>query len=75
MKLKELKAFMKSIPADMDDFTIVNGEFMLDKDGETFILNNNKVLTAYVDVPNKEIQLLHQSDKEVKDLILGLDGN
>jgi hypothetical protein len=75
MKLSELKAFVNSIPAEMDDFTVVNGEFTLDKDGNTFIMSNKTVLTAYVDRPNSEIQLLHQTDKEVKDLILGLDGD
>lgn len=73
MELGELKIFINSIPKEMDKFTVVNGEFMLDKDGKTFIMGNNKVLTAYVDRPNKEIQLLHQTDKEVKDLIIGLE--
>lgn len=75
MKLSELKAFINSIPAEMDDFTVVNGEFTLDKDGNTFIMSNKAVLTAYVDRPNSEVQLLHQTDKEVKDLILGLDAD
>lgn len=73
MTLRELKTFINSIPEDMDDFIVVNGEFMLDKDDKTFIMGNNKVLTAYVDRPNKEVQFLHQTDKDVKDLILGLD--
>lgn len=75
MTLGELKTYINSIPKDMDDFTVVNGEFMLDKDDKTFIMGNNKVLTVYVDRPNKEVQFLHQTDKEVKDLILGLDGD
>lgn len=74
MKLKELRGFIDSIPADMDEYTVVNGEFTVAKDGKTFVMSNNKVLTAYVDRPNKEVQLLHQTDKEVKDMILGLDG-
>ncbi len=75
MILSELKAFVNSIPEEMDSFTVVNGEFGLAKDGNTFVMTNNKVLTAYVDVPNKEVQLLHQTDKDVKDLIMGLDGD
>jgi hypothetical protein len=75
MKLSELKAFVNSIPDDMNDFIVVNGEFTLDKDGNTFIMSNKVVLTAYVDRPNSEVQLLHQTDKEVKELIMGLDGD
>ena len=75
MTLKELRGFIESIPADMDGYTVVNGEFTVDKDGKTFVMSNNKVLTAYVDRPNKELQFLHQTDKEVKDMILGLDGD
>jgi hypothetical protein len=75
MKLSELKAFVNSIPDDMNDFIVVNGEFTLDKDGNTFIMSNKVVLTAYVDRPNNEVQLLHQTDKEVKELIMGLDGD
>lgn len=76
MTLKELKIYVNSIPENMDDFIVVNGEFCLAKDGNTFIMSNNKVLTAYVDRPNREIQFLHQTDKDVKDLIMGVtDGN
>jgi len=75
MTVEELKAFVNSIPSDMNKFTVVNGEFTTAKDGKTFVMSNNKVLTAYVDRPNKELQLLHQTDKEVKDMILGLDGD
>lgn len=75
MILKELKIFTNSIPEEMDGFTVVNGEFMLDKDGKTFIMGNNKVLTVYVDRPNKEVQFLHQTDKDVKNLIMDLDGD
>jgi hypothetical protein len=75
MILKELKEYILSIPEDMDEFMVVNGEFTLDKDGNTFVMENNEVHTAYVDVNNKEVQFLHQTDKEVKDMILGLDGD
>jgi hypothetical protein len=75
MTLGELKEFINSIPEKMDVYTIVNGEFCLDKDGNTFVMKNNEVHTAYVDVNNGEIQFLHQTDKDVKDLIYGLDGD
>ena len=46
MTLKELKVFVNSIPEDMDHFEAVNGEFCLDKDGNTFIMKNNSMQTA-----------------------------
>jgi tricorn protease-like protein len=75
MTLGELKDYINSIPEHMDEFTVVNGELGLAKDGNTFVMTNNEVHTAYVDTNNKEVQFLHQSDKDVKDLILGLDGD
>jgi hypothetical protein len=75
MRLGELKEYINSIPEDMDNYTVVNGELGMAKDGNTFVMTNNEVHTAYVDVKNREVQFLHQSDKDVKDLILGLDGD
>ena len=75
MTVGELKEYINSIPEHMDEFTVVNGELGLAKVGNTFVMTNNEVHTAYVDVNNKEVQFLHQSDKDVKDLILGLDGD
>jgi len=75
MTLGELKEYINSIPEDMDEYTVVNGELGLAKDGNTFVMTNNEIHTAYVDTSNGEIQFLHQSDKDVKDLIYGLDGD
>ena len=76
MNLLELKDFINSLSSKYDDALVVNGEFGLAKDGKTFVLGNKEVLTIYVDEPNNEIQFLHQTDKDVKDLIfdLGDDG-
>jgi hypothetical protein len=75
MTLLELKQYINSIPSDMDQFIMVNGEFCLDKDGNTFIMKNNEVMTVYVDVKNQEIQFLHQTDEDVKNILLddGID--
>lgn len=70
MTLKEAKNFLNSIPDEMLEFNIVNGEFGLATDGNTFIMTNNEVITIYVDEKNKEIQFLHQTDKDVKDILL-----
>jgi hypothetical protein len=73
MTLRELKTFIISIPNDMNDFNVVNGEFCLDKDGNTFIMKNNSIMTIYVDKNNNEVQFLHQTDEDVKNILL--DGN
>jgi hypothetical protein len=57
----------------MDEFNMVNGEFGLASDGNTFVMTNNSIMTIYVDEKDTEIQFLHQTDKDVKDILL--DGN
>ena len=73
MELRELKQFINSIPENMDGFNIVNGEFGLATDGNTFVMTNNEVMTIYVDEKNGEIQFLHQTDKDVKNILLDGD--
>lgn len=73
MTLKELKGYINSIPEHMDEFTIVNGEFGLATDGNTFVMTNNEVMTAYVDEKNGEVQFLHQTDTDVKNILLDGD--
>ncbi len=71
MTLRELKIFINSIPENMDEFQAVNGEFTLDKDGNTFIMKNNSIMTIYVDQKNNDVQFLHQTDEDVKNILLG----
>ena len=73
MTLKELKGYINSIPEHMDEFTIVNGEFGLATDDNTFVMTNNEVMTAYVDEKNGEVQFLHQTDTDVKNILLDGD--
>ena len=54
----------------MDHYSVVNGEFCLDKDGNTFIMKNNSVMTIYVDQKNQDVQFLHQTDEDVKNILL-----
>jgi hypothetical protein len=74
MTLKELKTYINSIPENMDHFTVVNGEFCLDKDGNTYIMKNNEVMTIYIDEKNQDAQFLHQTDEDVKNILLN-DGD
>lgn len=73
MTLYELKVYINSIPDTMDNFIVTNGSFGLDKDENTFQMTNNEVLIAYVDEKNQEVQFLHQTDEDVKNILL--DGN
>ena len=73
MRLAEVKEYINSIPEEMDDFNVVNGEFGLATDGNTFIMTNNEVMTIYVDEKNGEVQFLHQTDKDVKNILFDGD--
>jgi hypothetical protein len=55
----------------MDNYEAVNGEFCLDKDGNTFIMKNNSIMTIYVDQKTNDVQFLHQTDEDVKNILLG----
>jgi hypothetical protein len=71
MTLLELKNYVNALPEQVLGYNVVNGEFTLDKDGNTFIMKNNSVHTIYTDVKNNEVQFLHQTDEDVKGLLLG----
>jgi hypothetical protein len=73
MTLKELKKYVNTIPEKMDDYNVVNGEFGVAKDNETFVMTNNEVLTIYIDLKNEEVQFLHQTDEDVKNILLDGD--
>lgn len=73
MKLEELKIYINSIPTSMDNFNVVNGAFGLGKDGETYVMVNNEVLLCYVDQKNQEVQFLHQTDEDVRNILLDGD--
>ncbi len=73
MTLKELKQYINAIPNEYDNLLVVNGEFTIAKDGNTFVMSNNEVMTVFIDNKTGEIQFLHQTDKDVKEMIVGLD--
>lgn len=74
MKLSELKEFINSLPVEMDDFTIVNGEygFMDPENEEGFIYRVDKpVLAINVDEKDNEVVLLHQTREDLTNVDLG----
>ena len=71
MKLKELKEYILSLPERLDDFNIINGELTESENDSTFVFLSNTVQTVYVDEKLKEIQFLHQTEADIKDLLNG----
>jgi hypothetical protein len=74
MKLSELKEFINTLPTEMDDFTVVNGEygFMDPENEEGFIYRVDKpVLAINVDEKDMEVVLLHQTREDLTNVDLG----
>ena len=74
MKLSELKEFINSLPSEMDDFTVVNGEYgFIDPENEEgFIYRVDKpVLAINVDEKDNEVVLLHQTREDLTKVDLG----
>ena len=68
MKLSELKKFINSLPLEMDDFTVVNGEFgYLDPEDENSLIYrvDKPVLMINVDEKDQEVVLLHQTREDL----------
>lgn len=68
MKLSELKKFINSLPLEMDDFTVVNGEFgYLDPEDEKSLIYrvDKPVLMINVDEKDQEVVLLHQTREDL----------
>jgi len=73
MTLKELKSYIGSLPTRLDDFNIVNGEMIMVESEQSLALINHSVQTVYVDEVTKEIQFLHQSENDIKKILLDND--
>lgn len=71
MKLKELKEYISSLPERLDDFNVINGELTESENDASLIFLSNTVHTVYVDEKLKEIQFLHQSEDDIKNLLNG----
>jgi hypothetical protein len=68
MKLFELKEFINSLPQEMDNFVVVNGEYgLLDPtDDDSMVYRVDKpVLVISVDENDQEIVLLHQTREDL----------
>lgn len=63
MKIKELIDFLKTLPEEFMDYTIVNGEEAL-FEGELRYRIDKPVVAVLIDEETKELVLLHQLQKE-----------
>lgn len=70
MTLKELKTYLNKLSEEMNDFIVVNGEMMVTKEDKTAVLINKPIITVYVDKKNNEVQIFHQTEEDVKKIIL-----
>ena len=76
MILAELKQFINSIPSDMDEFSVVNGEFGLvdpENDDSVIYRVDKPILIITVDEQSKEVVFLHQTREDVNSFMV--DGN
>ena len=74
MTLAELKEFINKLPQDMDNYTVVNGEygFMDPKDENSLVYRVDKPVLM-ITVDENEILLLHQTREDLKTIMN--DGN
>jgi len=68
MKLSDLRDFLSKLPAELDDFDIVNGEVgILDPNDEDSIVYrvDKPIIALYVDEHTNEICFFHQTQEDV----------
>ena len=73
MILNELKEYINSLPSRLGEFTIVNGEMVTHQEEKSLVLINHSIHTVYVDEVTKEIQFLHQTENDIRDLLIDKD--
>lgn len=69
--LKELRDFIQTIPYEMDNFSIVNGEIgqLNTEDDNSLTYRVDKpIITLYVDRESQEVCFLHQTQEDVNNI-------
>lgn len=72
MLLKELKDYLNSLPEEMDNFSVVNGEYgyLDENDEDSFIYRVDKpVLVCLVEKEGEEVVLLHQTREDLNEYV------
>lgn len=78
MKLKDFKNFLAKLPAECDDYDMVNGEVGFlppEEDGEDNLVYrvDKPIIALYADTQTKEVCLFHQTQDEVNDALIYKD--
>jgi hypothetical protein len=69
MKLRDLRGFLSKLPAELDEFDIVNGEVgILDPNDESSVVYrvDKAIIALYVDDQTNEICFFHQTQEDVR---------
>jgi hypothetical protein len=69
--IKELKAFLDGQPKEFDDFGLVNGE-VIGVD-EYYVRVDKPIIHLEIDETTKEFMLLHQSEKELEEILKDIE--
>jgi hypothetical protein len=79
MTLSELKGFINNLPEEMGEFTVVNGEVgkYLDVEDENSAVYrlDKPIIALYVDEKDEEICFFHQTQDDVKEMLVKDDKN
>lgn len=68
MTFKELRNFVEMIPAEVDNYEVVNGEvgYLDPEDDDSMVYRVDKPIVAlYVDEHSKEVCFFHQTQEDV----------
>lgn len=69
--IKELKAFLNRLPKEFDDFGLVNGEVI--GFDEYYARVDKPIIHLEIDETTKEFMLLHQSEKELEEILKDIE--
>lgn len=67
--INELKVFLDRLPEHMGEFEMVNGEISELTDTGYYARVDKPIIHIEIDEENNEFLLLHQSEKEINDII------
>ena len=73
--IKELKSFLNSLPEDMDEFEMVNGEVSDLTETGYYARVDKPIIHIEIDEETGEFLLLHQSQEEVDKIINSAKNN
>lgn len=73
MTLRELKEWIITVPEDLLDYPLMNGEYGT-LDGEVFYRKDTPITTLLVDTDTKEVLFLNDENINDNDIIVHKDG-